>query len=148
MSLLAKISEDLKTSMKARDAERTSTLKMMLADLKKEQIDLKREHNEEETLAFLSKQAKRRQESIDAFSQAGRMDLADKEKVELKIIEGYLPQQLSPEEARTIVQDAIAALGASTAKDVGKVMKEIMPKLKGRYPSKDIKPLVDSMLTN
>jgi len=148
MSLLAKISEDLKISMKARDAERTSTLKMMLADLKKEQIDLKREHNEEETLAFLSKQAKRRQESIDAFSPAGRMDLADKEKAELKIIEGYLPQQLSPEEARTIVQDAIAALGASTAKDVGKVMKEIMPKLKGRFPSKDIKPLVDSMLTN
>ncbi|MCB9639631.1 MAG: GatB/YqeY domain-containing protein [Myxococcales bacterium] len=146
MSLLAQLTEDLKTAMKAREKQRVSTVKLLLADLKKEQIDLKREHNEEETLAFLSKQVKRRHESIDAFTQGDRPELAEKEQAELQIIESYLPKQLSPEEAREIVQEAITSLGASSPKDIGKVMKEIMPKLKGRFPARDVKPLVDSLL--
>ncbi|MEM1009440.1 MAG: GatB/YqeY domain-containing protein, partial [Myxococcota bacterium] len=116
------------------------------AGLQKEQIELKREHSEEEALSFLAKQAKQREESIAAYQQANRDDLAQKEQEELVVIQSYLPAQLEETEVRALLQEIIDKVNAQSMKDMGKIMKAAMPQLKGRFPSKQIQPIVKELL--
>lgn len=146
MGLQDKLAEDMKAAMKAREADRLGVIRMMLSDIKTERINLMRDLTEEEEIGFLSRQAKRRRESIEAYTNAARVDLADIEKRELAVIETYLPQQLSVDEVREIIRAAIAEVGATSPKDMGKLMGVLMPRLKGRFPGKDVKPLAESLL--
>jgi hypothetical protein len=147
MSLLETLTANMKEAMKARQADRLGLIRMLIADIKKIQIDTQRDSiTEDEEIAFLSTQAKRRRDSIEQYVAGNREDLADIERAELAIIETYLPEQLSAEEATEIAKGIIADIGASSPKDMGKVMGPLMAKLKGRYPGKDVKPLVESLL--
>lgn len=145
MSLLAKLTDDMKTAMKARESERLSVIRGLIADIKRLEIDTKSTLDEAGELDFLTKQAKRRRESIESFASV-RPELAEKERAELAIIEEYLPKQLTPEEASEVVRPIIERVGATSKKDVGKVMGPAMAELKGRFPGKDVKSLVESLL--
>ena len=146
MSLRDRMTVDMKAAMKAREAARRDTLRMLLSALGNERIKLQRDLDEAEEIDFLATQAKRRRESIDAYEQAERQELADQERAELAVIEEYLPKQLSEDEVRALVRDAIEQTGASSKKDMGRVMGAVMPQLRGRFPGAGVKPIVDSML--
>jgi uncharacterized protein YqeY len=146
VSLQEKLTADMKEAMKAREADRLSVIRMLLADIKKLAIDTQKQPTEEEEISFLSSQAKRRRDSIEAFTAGGREDLAATERAELAVIETYLPAQLSADEVTAMAKEVIAEVGATTVKDAGKVMGKLSPKLKGRFPGKDIKPIVESLL--
>lgn len=146
MSLLDQLNAEVKDAMKSRDALRLDTLRLLLAEIKNEKIAKMRDLSTDEELQVVLRQAKRRKESIEAFDKAGRTEMSDREKAELAIIETYLPQQLSPDEAASIVRQIIADLGVSSKKDIGKIMKPVMEKLKGRFPGKDVRALVDAQL--
>ena len=146
MALYEELQADLKAAMKARSADRVAVLRMLLADLQKQQLNAGRDLTDKDELEMLSRQAKQRRESIEAFTKAGRTELADKEAAELKIIEELLPAQLSPEEVKAMAQEVIAEVGASSMKEMGMVMGKLMPKLKGRFPGKDVGPIVRSLL--
>lgn len=145
MSLLATLTEDMKVAMKARESERLGVIRGLIADIKRIEIDTKTPLDEAGELDFLTKQAKRRRESIESFA-AVRPDLAAKEEAELAVIETYLPKQLTPEEAVELLRPIIARVGVTSRKEVGKVMGPAMAELKGRFPGKDVKALVESLL--
>ena len=120
------------TAMKAKDKERLSTIRMLKSALQTEKINKGDELTEEEELTVLAREKKQRVESLSEFKSAGRKDLIDKLDKEISIVDHYLPEQLSEDEIRKIVQDAIAQTQASSMKDMGKVMGALMPKTKGK----------------
>jgi len=147
MSLKDKISDDLKASMLAQNAFRTETLRSIRAEiLKMDKSGMDREMNDEEELQLLSKQAKMRKESIEMFEAAGRTDLVERETKQLEIINEYLPKQLSSEEAEAIIDNVIKESGATSAKDIGKVMGPVMKELKGKFDGKIIQEIVKNRL--
>ena len=146
MSLLDQLQNDMKEAMKAREADRLGTVRLLIADLKTERINKMRDLTGEDEIDFLSRQAKRRRESIESFDGGGRTEMANKERAELAVIETYLPKQLSPDEVLAMAREAIAQAGATSRKDASKVMPLLMPQLKGKFPGKDVKPLLDSLL--
>ncbi|MEE2901456.1 MAG: GatB/YqeY domain-containing protein [Myxococcota bacterium] len=146
MSLSEKLIEDMKTAMKSKDSVRVGVIRMVRAELQKAEISQKGELKSDDELAVLSRQAKQRRESIEAYEQAGRTELADKEKAELAVLEAYLPKQMTREEVVAIAKELIASTGASSKSEMGKVMGQLMPKLKGRFPGKDVKPIVEELL--
>ena len=147
MSLKEKIGKDLKQSMLAQNAFRTETLRSIRAEiLKMDKSGMDREMNEEEELQLLNKQAKMRKESIEMFEAAGRTDLVERETKQLEIINEYLPKQLSREEAEAIIDNVIKESGATSAKDIGKVMGPVMKELKGKFDGKIIQEIVKSRL--
>lgn len=147
MSLYKTIEAEIKQSMLKQEKDRLLALRNIKTVLKNKAIDLKREPNDEEVLQMMSTLAKQRRESIEAFSKAGRQDLVDKEAAELKIIEAFLPAQLSPEELKKIIQDTVQTLGASGPQDTGKVMKELMPKVRGRSDGKVVSEILKTLLS-
>jgi uncharacterized protein YqeY len=132
MSLKDKIISDLTASMKAQDAARTSTLRMVKANLMNRQIEKGGELTEDEVMKALQSLVKQRRDSIEQYEKAGRKELADKEASEIAIIEEYLPQAASAEEIDTAVSGAISETGASSMKDMGAVMKAAVTKLAGK----------------
>jgi uncharacterized protein YqeY len=132
MNLKEQIVADLTAAMKARDAARTSTLRMLKAAIVNRQIEKGGELEEEELIKLLRSQAKQRRDSVEQYEKGGRQDLADKELAEIAVIEGYLPQAASQEEIDKAVAEAIAETGATSAKEMGAVMKAVMPRLAGR----------------
>ena len=146
MSLLDKLSEDLKAAMKSGDKVRVETVRLLRGQLKDFRINQQHEPSVDEELALLVSAAKRRRESIEAYGKAGRQDLADKEAAELAIISEYLPQGLAQEEVAAIINAAIAELGAKGPNDVGKVMGKIMAQVKGRADGKLVQQLVREKL--
>lgn len=140
------IRADMTESMKAREAERLSTLRMLLAAVKNEQIETKRELTDEEALVLIRKAVKQRLDSIDQYTRGNRSDLADKEKRELEILKTYLPPELSEQELETGLREIVAATGASSKKDFGKVMKEATARFKGRADGKTIQEIVSRLL--
>lgn len=146
MGLKEKLTADMKAAMKAREAARLATIRLLLSDWKKQLIDSKTELSEQDELQFLATQAKRRRESIQAFEEGGRDEMAEQERVELAVIEDYLPKQLTADEVRELIAKAVADTGAESMKDMGKVMGKLMPQLKGRFPGKDVQPLVKEAL--
>ncbi len=146
MSLLDKLSEDLKTAMKSGDKVRVETVRMLRGQLKDFRINQQHEPTPDEEIALLVSAAKKRRESIEAYGKAGRQDLADKEAAELAILSAYLPQGLTQDEVTAIITAAIAELGAKGPGDVGKVMSKIMGQVKGRADGKLVQQLVRERL--
>jgi len=127
-----RLSADIKTAMKAGDKERLGTLRFMMAALKQQEIDTRIDLDDQAVTSILTKRASQHRDSITQFEGAGREDLASKERAELAVVEEYLPSPLSAEEIETLILGAIATLGASSIKDMGKVMNELRPQLTGR----------------
>ncbi|MCA9521714.1 MAG: GatB/YqeY domain-containing protein [Myxococcales bacterium] len=145
MALLAKLQEDMKAALKAGEKAKLSTVRMLIAELKNEEKRVLRPLNEQEELVVLDRQAKRRQESIRMYKEAERDDLVATEQGELEIIQTYLPRPYTAEEVKALLRKAIAETNARKS-DFGRVMKEVMPKLKGRFPGSEVKPLLDEVL--
>lgn len=133
--------------MRARDAARLSTLRLLAAALKQKEVDERVELGDAEVLAILEKMIKQRRESIAQFEKAARQDLADKEKDEIAVLEAYLPQRLSDAEIQKEIDSAVSATGASGVKDMGKVMALLKPRLAGRADIGAVSALVKSRLS-
>ncbi len=151
MSLNDQLTEDLKQAMKAKDAVRLRTIRSLRAALKEKEIAERRDGeahlSEEQVLAIVQKQAKQRRDAIAQYEPAGRDDLVAKEQEELKIIEAYLPKQLGDEEIRRVVQEIVAATGASSMREMGKVMSATMEQLRGRADGRRINEIARELLS-
>ena len=132
MSLNEQIATDITAAMRAKDAVRLSALRMLKAAVMNKGVEKKRDLEDAEVLQVVASLVKQRRDSVEQFSKAGRTDLADKETAEITILEHYLPPAISADEIDAAVAAAIAETGASSAKDMGKVMKAVMPKLAGK----------------
>ena len=132
MTLKERITEDMKAAMRASDKERLSTIRMLQAAIKQREVDERITLDDAQVVAVLEKMVKQRKESVVQFEQGGRADLADKEKAEIELLTAYLPAQLSEAEVDALIRDAIAATGASSVKDMGKVMGVVKAKAAGR----------------
>ena len=132
MSLKARITEDMKTAMRAKDTERLGTIRLLQAAMKQKEVDERIELDDAAVVAIVDKLIKQRKDSIAAFEQAARQDLADKEKAEMAVLMVYLPERLSAEEVTSAVQAIVAALGASCPGDMGKVMGAVKTQLAGK----------------
>ena len=149
MGVQEQIGEALKTAMKAREGERVSTLRMIQAALKDRMIALRAEGaelTETEVTAVLSKMVKQRQESVRAYDEAGRADLAGKERAEIAVIEEFLPRRLTAAEVEAAVAAAIAASGAASIRDMGKVMGELKARYTGQMDFGAVGPMVKARL--
>ena len=145
------LQEELKQSMLARDELKTSVLRMLLSSisyLETQKGGAGYEAKEEDVMASIQKEAKQRRDSIGEFEKAGRQELADKEKKELELLQKYLPEQLSEEEIKKFVEEAISATGASSMSDMGKLMGSLMPKIKGKADGNLVSKIVRKLLTN
>ena len=142
MSLLERVQDDASAALKAGDRERASALRLVVSELQK----AAKEGSDDE-LAVLQRERKRRIEAAEAYQEGGREDLARSERGEAELIDAYLPDQLSDEELRAIVGDAVAESGASSPKEMGKVMSLVMPKVQGRADGKRVSELVKGSLT-
>jgi len=132
VTLKERITEDMKAAMRASEKERLSTIRMVQAAIKQREVDERIVLDDAQVIAVLEKMVKQRKESIAQFEQGGRTDLAAKEQAEIVLLQSYLPAQLSDAEIEAIVQDAIDATGASSVKDMGKVMGAVKAKAAGR----------------
>ena len=147
MSLAERIERELIEAMKAKNVNKLSTLRLVKAAMTNLKIEKKKDAlTDDECLDVLSKQVKQRRDSIASFESAGRNDLKAKEQEELTILEGYMPKALSDDEIRKFAQEAIQASGAKTKAETGKVMKELMPKVKGRADGKKVQEILGSLL--
>ncbi len=147
MSLKERLKADMKEAMKAKDKVKLSTIRMINSLIKNAEIEKRGELTDEEIIQLLMKYAKQRKESIEMYEKGGRQDLVEKEKAELAVVESYLPKQMSEEEIREIVKQTIEEVGASSVKDMGKVMKAVMPKVKGRADGSVVNRIVKELLT-
>ena len=148
MSLKDKLTADMKDAMKAREAGklRLSVIRLVRGAIRQQEIDGQKELSDEDVLGVISKEVKQRRDSIEDFKKGGRDDLVAEAEAEIAILMEYLPQQLSEDEVRNLVKEAIAASGAASPKDMGKVMKELMPKVKGRADGKLVNGIVKELL--
>lgn len=147
MSLLDRLTDDMKAAMKAGEKDKLSTIRLLRGQLKDAEIDKREALTEEEEIMALTNAAKKRRESIQAFGDAGREDLAAKEQAELDIIQAYLPAQLDAAEVEKIVDAVINETGAETIKDLGKVMPVVMSRTRGRADGKLVSELVRKKLS-
>ena len=132
MTLKERITEDMKAAMRSSDKERLSTIRLVQAAIKQREVDERITLDDAQVVVVLEKMVKQRRESITQFELGGRRDLADKERAELELLQTYLPAQLSTAEIDTLIRDAIASTGASSIKDMGKVMAAVKVKAAGR----------------
>lgn len=147
MSALKKqISDAMKAAMRAKDKETLGVVRLILAELKRIEVDERIELDDARVLATLDKMSKQRRDSISQFEEAGRNDLADSERQELEVIKTFLPQPLTDEEITAIIDAAVASTGASGMQDMGKLMAEIKPQLQGRADMGTVSKLVKSRL--
>ena len=147
MSLQEQLNQDLTQAMKAKEMTKVQTLRMVKSSFTNYMIEKKKETlTDEEIIGVLQKQLKQRRESIESFEKAGRTELAQKEKEEALILEFYLPKQLSDEEIRCLVKQAMDKSGAKTKADSGKLMKELMPLVKGKVDGKRVNEIALSLL--
>lgn len=148
MTLKEKLTADMKDAMKAKESgkQRLSVIRLVRGAIRQLEIDGKKELQDEDVLGVISKEVKQRRDSIEDFKKGGRDDLVAAAEAEIAILMEYLPQQLSEDEVRNLVKEAIAASGAASPKDMGKVMKELMPKVKGRADGKLVNEIVKELL--
>lgn len=146
MSLQQRLDDDLKAAMKSSDSLKTSVLRMVKAAIKNKQVEKRKDLSDEEIISVLSTLTKQRRESIDLFSKGGREDLAEKERQELAVLQLYLPGQLSPEDLDRIIMEAINESSAEGVKDIGKVMRLIMPRVQGAADGKVVNQRVKELL--
>jgi uncharacterized protein YqeY len=146
MSLIARIEDELKQAMRVRDQERTNTLRMTLSSLRSAEKELQRPLKEDEELQVLQRERKRRTEAAEAFRAGDRAEQADKEERELAVIEEFMPEPMSEEDIERIIDDAIAETGATSLRDLGRVMADVMPQVAGRADGSSVSQLVREKL--
>jgi uncharacterized protein YqeY len=147
MDVIAMINEQMVTAAKAKDKIRLSAVRMLKTALHNKEIDLMRPLNEAETMQILSGLVKQRKDSIEQFAKGGRQDLVEKEEAELKILQEFMPAQMSDEDVEGIIRKAIAEAGAVSVKDMGKVMKVLMPQITGKADGKAAGEKVKALLS-
>lgn len=147
MTIMERITQDLKEAMKQKEPLRLSVIRMLKSSLKNEEIGRGEILSEEEEISVLTRELKMRVDSLREFEQAGREDLTDKVRQEIEIVKAYLPEALSEEELRKMIQDVIAQVGATSKKDMGKVMSALMPKVAGRADGKKVNQWVQEYLS-
>jgi len=145
-ALAEKVRADMTAAMKAQAKERLSTLRMLQSSLKNEQINVGHELSDEEAMTVIRKAVKQRLDSIEQYTNAGRTELAEKERSEMELLKTYLPAELSAEELETGLREIIASTGAQSKKDLGKVMKEATARFKGRVDGKKVQEAVARLL--
>ncbi len=141
-----RIEKELKEAMKQKDEIKVSSLRMLRSDMHNLSIQKKGQLKEEDIIKVIQKQVRQHKDAIEQFTKGKREDLAQKEKKELAILESFLPKALSQEELEKVVKDVISESGASTKKDMGNVMKEVMNRVKGRADGKTVSQVVASLL--
>ncbi|NUR77780.1 MAG: GatB/YqeY domain-containing protein [Thermoleophilia bacterium] len=146
MSLVAQLEQEVKDAMLARDNDRRDALRLILSSLKSAEKDLLRPLSEDEELQVLQRERKKRIEAADAFHAAGRAEQAEKEEGELAILEEFMPEPLGEDEIERIVDDAIAENGATSLRDMGRVMADVMPQIAGRADGSAVSQLVREKL--
>lgn len=146
MTLKARITEDMKTAMRARDAERLGAIRLLLAAIKQREVDERIELNDAQVIETMEKMLKQRRDSITQYEAAGRQDLADAEKFEIGVLQQYLPAALSQAELQTIIDRAIADTAASGIKDMGKVVAAVRPQVVGRADMGAVSGLIKARL--
>jgi uncharacterized protein YqeY len=146
MSLIADLEGELKEAMKERDAPRRDALRLILNALRAAEKELQRPLHDEEELQVLQRERKRRQEAIEAFRIGGREEQAQAEEVELDVLEEFMPEPLSDDELERIVDDVIAEVGATSLRDLGRVMADVMPQVAGRADGSVVSQLVREKL--
>ena len=142
-----RVTEDIKQAMKSGDTVKRDTLRMLVASAKNAWMAKQSDLTEADVLGVVSKEIKRRLESIDAFKKGNRADLVSKEEAEMAILQAYLPKQMSHDEVVAAVKEVIGAVGAKGPGDKGKVMQQLMPKLKGKADGKEINDVVTQLLS-
>jgi uncharacterized protein len=146
MSLIARIEDELKEAMQAREADRRDALRLILAALRSAEKELQRPLHDDEELQVLQRERKRRVEAAEAFRAGGREEQAEAEENELEILEEFMPEPLSEAELEEIVDDAIAEVGATSMRDIGRVMADVMPQVAGRADGSAVSQLVREKL--
>jgi uncharacterized protein YqeY len=146
MTLITRIEAELKEAMAARDADRRDTLRLILASLRSAEKELQRPLHDDEELQVLQRERKRRTEAAEAFRTGGREEKAQAEERELSVLEEFMPEPLSEEELEEIVDDAIAEVGATSMRDIGRVMADVMPQVAGRADGSAVSQLVREKL--
>ncbi|MGI5921060.1 MAG: GatB/YqeY domain-containing protein [Syntrophomonadaceae bacterium] len=146
MSLSDKLLADMKEAMKQREKTRLATIRMVRAAIKDAEINKHVELTDDEITEIISRQVKIRKDAIPDYQKANRPDSIQQLQDEIKVLQSYLPEQLSEDELRSVIRDTIMEIGAQGQQDIGKVMKNLMPKLKGRADGKQINQLVKEML--
>jgi len=142
MNLSERLNEDMKQAMRSKDKFKLSTIRMVRSTIKNLEIDLKRSLDDNEVLDIFSREIKQRKDALQEFEKAGRDDLAADAKAEIELLSAYLPEQLTEEEIKVIVQQTIQETGASSKAEMGKVMSALMPKVKGRADGKLVNQVV------
>ncbi|MBQ7477643.1 MAG: GatB/YqeY domain-containing protein [Selenomonadaceae bacterium] len=147
MSLKDRISEDMKAAMKAHEKDRLAVIRMVRSAIRQTEIDGKKDLDDEGVIAVISKELKMRKDSLEEFRKGGRDDLVEKTQAEIDVLLPYLPEQLSEDEVKALVKEAVEQTGAASVKDMGKVMGVLMPKVKGRADGKMVNSIVKGMLS-
>ena len=146
MTLREKITEDMKTAMKARESEKLAAIRLLLSEMKRKEVDERIELTDDLVLAIIEKMLKQRRDSIEQFKAGNRPDLVAKEEFEVGVLSGYMPAQMSDAEVAAILEGVIAETGATSAKDMGKVMNALRPKVAGRADMGKLSGLVKARL--
>jgi uncharacterized protein YqeY len=146
MSLILRLEDELKQAMVARDSERRDTLRLILSSLRSAEKELQRPLHDDEELQVLQRERKQRNEAAEAFRTGGREEQAEAEERELAVLEEFMPEPLSEEELEEIVDDAIAEVGATSMRDIGRVMADVMPQVAGRADGSAVSQLVREKL--
>ncbi len=141
-----RIAKETTDALKAGDKVRVGTLRLLSAAIKNREVEVGHELDDDEVIEIAVREGKKRRESIEAFGEAGRQDLVDKEQAELDVLQAYLPERMSEAELDAIIEEAIAATGASSPQDMGKVMGQVMAKAKGKADGKLIQGKVKAKL--
>jgi uncharacterized protein YqeY len=147
-NLKQRLTDDIKQAMKDGDTVRRSVLRLLMSSVKNAEITKQADLDNSDILGIIAKEVRQHQESIESFKQGNRQDLVAKEEAEMAILQGYLPQQMTREEIVKAARQVIGEVGAQGPGDKGKVMKDLMPKLKGRADGKEINNIVTELLSN
>lgn len=148
MSLKTQLTEDMKTAMRAKDQVSLSTIRLINAAIKQFEVDERTEADDAKVISILTKMVKQRKDSAKIYTEAGRQDLADKENAEIEILNRYLPQMMSAEEIKTVVDAAITETGASGMADMGKVMGVLKTRLAGKADMGEVNKILKAALTS
>ena len=148
MTLSEKINQDMISFMKNKDSFSLSVIRMVKGAIQLEKINLKRDLNDDEVIAVISKQIKMRNDSIAEFTKANRTDLIEQTKKEIEVLNTYMPEQLSEEDINKIIEEAFTKINPTGSKDMGLIMKEVSPKLKGRADMGKVNALIKEKLNN
>lgn len=148
MSLKTRIQDDVKNAMRSHERDRLGALRLMTAAIKQKEVDERIELSDDQVLAVLDKMAKQRRESLDQYEKAGRADLAEKEQFELDLIQAYLPEPMDADELAALISSTIDELGASSIRDMGRVMGSLRPQVQGRADMKAVSQAVKDQLNS